>query len=77
MPGMANVFAIGDVCFQTEEDYPNGHPQVAQVAIQQGNLLADNLKRLESGKELKAFHYLNLGTLATVGRNKAVADLKS
>ena len=76
MPGMANVFAIGDVCFQTEEDYPNGHPQVAQVAIQQGNLLADNLKRLESGKELKAFHYLNLGTLATVGRNKAVADLK-
>ena len=48
MPGMTNVFAIGDVCFQTEEEYPNGHPQVAQVAIQQGNLLADNLKRLET-----------------------------
>lgn len=74
--GMTNVFAIGDVCFQTEAAYPNGHPQVAQVAIQQGNLLAGNLKRQEAGKALKAFQYINLGTLATVGRNKAVADLK-
>lgn len=71
----ANIFAIGDVCFQTEEDYPNGHPQVAQVAIQQGSLLADNLKRIEKGEAPEAFHYRNLGTLATVGRNKAVADL--
>ena len=70
-----NIFAIGDVCLQTETDYPHGHPQVAQVAIQQGNLLADNLKRIEDGEPLKAFHYRNLGTLATVGRNKAVADL--
>lgn len=76
MQGKTNVFAIGDVCFQTEEEYPNGHPQVAQVAIQQGNLLAENLKQLEAGKKLKPFHYVNLGTLATVGRNKAVADLK-
>lgn len=74
--GMKNVFAIGDVCLQMETDYPKGHPQVAQVAIQQGKLLAENLKRLESGKAMKAFHYKNLGTLATVGRNKAVADLK-
>lgn len=74
--GMTNVFAIGDVCFQTEAAYPNGHPQVAQVAIQQGNLLAGNLKRQEAGETLKAFQYINLGTLATVGRNKAVADLK-
>lgn len=74
--GMTNVFAIGDVCFQTEAAYPNGHPQVAQVAIQQGNLLAGNLKRQEAGKALKAFQYINLGTMATVGRNKAVADLK-
>lgn len=73
--GLSNVFAIGDVCFQTEEEYPNGHPQVAQVAIQQGALLANNLKHLESSKPMKAFHYRNLGTLATVGRNKAVADL--
>ena len=74
--GMSNVFAIGDVCFLTEEKFPNGHPQVAQVAIQQGKLLAKNLKRLVSGKPMKAFHYTDLGTLATVGRNKAVADLK-
>lgn len=75
MHGTDNIFAIGDICLQTETDYPNGHPQVAQVAIQQGNLLADNLKRLEDGEPLKPFYYRNLGTLATVGRNKAVADL--
>ena len=75
LPGSQNVFAIGDVCLQTKTNYPNGHPQVAQVAIQQGILLADNLKRLEKGETLKPFHYKNLGTLATVGRNKAVADL--
>lgn len=75
MKGCANIFAIGDVCLQTETDYPQGHPQVAQVAIQQGSLLADNLKRIEDGEPLKPFHYRNLGTLATVGRNKAVADL--
>lgn len=69
------IFAIGDICMQTEKNFPNGHPQVAQVAIQQGELLAENLKRIESGKEPVAFHYKDLGTLATVGRNKAVADL--
>ena len=74
--GIENVFAIGDVCLQTEKDYPNGHPQLAQVAIQQGNLLASNLKKLEKGKALSAFHYRNLGSLATIGRNKAVADFK-
>lgn len=57
-----------------EPDYPNGHPQVAQVAIQQGELLAENLQRIEALKP-RPFHYKNLGTLATVGRNKAVADL--
>lgn len=75
LTGSPNVFAIGDVCLQTEKDYPNGHPQVAQVAIQQGKLLAANLKRIENGQPLKTFHYKDLGTLATVGRNKAVADL--
>ena len=58
-----------------EPDYPNGHPQVAQVAIQQGELLAENLQRIEALKKPRPFHYKNLGTLATVGRNKAVADL--
>lgn len=72
--GTENVFAIGDICYQTEKDYPNGHPQLAQVAIQQGVLLASNLKKLENGEKLEPFHYRNLGSLATIGRNKAVAD---
>ena len=73
--GMNNVFAIGDQCIQTsDKDYPNGHPQLAQVAIQQGKLLAENLKRIEKGKSLKPFHYRNLGSMATVGRNRAVAE---
>ena len=54
--------------------WQNGHPQLAQVAIQQGKLLASNLIRLDKGKELKPFRYKNLGTMATVGRNKAVAE---
>jgi len=71
-----NVFAIGDICLQlTDEAYPKGHPQVAPVAIQQGKLLAANLKRLQKNEELRPFHYKNQGTLATIGRNKAVADI--
>ncbi len=62
------------VFFSGDEDYPNGHPQLAQVAIQQGELLAKNLIRLEKGKEMKPFHYRNLGSMATVGRNRAVAE---
>lgn len=75
--GLDDVFAIGDQCIMTtDEDYPGGHPQLAQVAIQQGTLLAKNLRRLEKGKELKPFHYRNLGAMATVGRNRAVAEFK-
>jgi len=75
VPGMDGVFAIGDQCIQTsDKDYPNGHPQLAQVAIQQGNLLAKNLCRIEKGKPLQPFHYKNLGSMATIGRNKAVAE---
>lgn len=73
--GYRNIFAIGDISLQHEENYPNGHPQVAPVAIQQGKLLANNLQNMERGKSLKPFHYKNQGTLATIGRNKAVADL--
>lgn len=72
---LVNVYAIGDICLQTESQYPKGHPQVAQVAIQQGKLLAYNLQRLVVHKLPKPFHYRNKGTLATIGRNKAVADL--
>lgn len=73
--GLNNVFAIGDQSvISGDEEYPNGHPQLAQVAIQQGTLLAKNLIRQEKGKEMKPFHYRNLGTMATVGRNRAVAE---
>lgn len=74
--GMDGVFCIGDQCIMTEgdPDWNGGHPQLAQVAIQQGKLLAKNLKRIERGDELKPFRYRNLGAMATVGRNRAVAE---
>src|SRR5690606_34722966 len=56
-------------------DYPNGHPQVAQPAIQQGERLAKNLMRKLNGKEMKPFRYKDKGSLATIGRSRAVADL--
>lgn len=73
--GYENIFALGDVALMTDEKYPNGHPQVAQPAIQQGKLLAKNLINLIKGNELKAFKYRDLGSMATVGRNLAVVDL--
>lgn len=73
--GHDDIFVIGDICMQTEEKYPNGYPQVAPVAIQQGKNLAKNLKRILKGEPMKPFRYKNQGTLATVGRNKAVADI--
>lgn len=77
--GVEDVFVIGDQCLQTSDAaYPNGHPQVAQVAIQQAKNLAKNLKRIVRGadsSELTAFHYKNLGSMATIGRNKAVVEI--
>ncbi|PWK26303.1 NADH dehydrogenase [Arcicella aurantiaca] len=73
--GYENIFALGDVAFMTEEKYPNGHPQVAQPAIQQGKLLAKNLRNLIRGNILSEFFYKDLGSMATVGRNLAVVDL--
>jgi len=70
-----SVFAIGDTCLMTEEKYPKGHPQVAQVAIQQARLLASNLERDVKGRPMKPFHYIDKGSMATVGRNLAVADI--
>ena len=79
IPGVEDVFAIGDQCLQTSDAaYPNGHPQVAQVAIQQAKNLAKNLKRIDQGadsSQLTAFHYNNLGSMATIGRNKAVVEI--
>ncbi len=71
----SNIFAIGDLAYMEEEKFPKGHPQVAQPAIQQGNLLAENLSAILRGNELKPFHYNDLGSMATIGRNKAVVDL--
>ena len=77
--GLDGVFAIGDQCLQTtDEAYPNGHPQVAQVAIQQAKNLAKNLKLINDGKDestLTPFKYNNLGSMATIGRNKAVVEI--
>lgn len=74
--GFTDIFAIGDVALMSADDkFPNGHPQVAQPAIQQGKLLANNLIRLAKGEPAKEFAYHDLGTMATVGRGKAVVDL--
>jgi NADH:ubiquinone reductase (H+-translocating) len=74
--GIEDVYAIGDTSLQThEKEYPNGHPQLAQVSIQQGKLLAANFKAMAEGRPLKPFHYKDLGTMAVIGRNKAVCDL--
>lgn len=79
IPGVEDVFAIGDQCLQTSDAaYPNGHPQVAQVAIQQAKNLAKNLKRINQGADsnaITAFRYKNLGSMATIGRNKAVVEI--
>ncbi len=73
-----NIFAIGDIACMISEDYPRGHPMVAQVAIQQGNNLGNNLlKILDKKTDLKPFVYKDKGTMATIGRNKAVVDLPS
>jgi NADH dehydrogenase len=71
-----NIYAIGDTCFQiSDKNFPNGHPQVAQVAIQQGKRLAENFLAMAKNKPLEPFMYNDKGSLAIIGRNKAVADL--
>ncbi|MFY8000292.1 MAG: NAD(P)/FAD-dependent oxidoreductase [Candidatus Kapaibacteriota bacterium] len=75
--GQTNIFAIGDVASMpgTDERFPNGHPMVAPVAMQQGQLLARNLPKLLAGQDLEPFRYFDKGSMATVGRNKAVVDI--
>jgi NADH dehydrogenase len=75
--GYSDIFAIGDIALMTSEKYSKGHPQVAQPAIQQGELLGKNLLRLINKEPLKPFVYKDKGSMATIGRNKAVVDLKS
>lgn len=74
--GYEDVFALGDQCIMTTDaNYPQGHPQMAQVALQQAKLLAENLKRLQAAQAMKGFMYKDLGSMATIGRNRAVAEI--
>lgn len=73
--GYENIFAIGDVAAVITSDTPDGHPGVAQVAIQQGKHLAKNLLAIIESKATEPFKYNDKGSMATIGRNKAVADI--
>ena len=74
--GVKDVYAIGDVSLvEGDEEYPLGHPQLAQVAMQQAKTVAKNFKAMSKGKELQPFKYKNLGVMATIGRNHAVAEI--
>lgn len=73
--GYQNIFAVGDIAVMSSKEYPNGHPMMAQPAMQQGKQLAENLIRLVQKKELIPFEYKDKGSMATIGRNKAVVDL--
>ena len=72
---LQDIYAIGDIALMQEKKSEKGHPQVAQVAIQQAKLLAKNLQRIETGKPLDAFVYNDKGSMATVGRNLAIAEI--
>lgn len=73
--GLLNVFAIGDIAYMETKDWERGHPQLANVAINQAKNLAANFKAMLSNKQWKPFTYKNPGTMATVGKRKAVVDL--
>ncbi|MGF7040541.1 NAD(P)/FAD-dependent oxidoreductase [Mucilaginibacter lappiensis] len=73
--GTTNIFAIGDVAAMITNDTPKGHPGVAQVAIQMGQHVAKSIMQLINGEPTAPFKYFDKGSLATIGRNKAVADL--
>lgn len=73
--GFKDIHALGDIAMMTTPKYPKGHPQLANVAINQAKLLAKNLRGETRGKPWEEYEYRDLGTMATVGRNKAVVDL--
>ncbi|PHR13108.1 MAG: FAD-dependent oxidoreductase [Aequorivita sp.] len=73
--GFENIYALGDIALMESEEYPKGHPQVAQPAIQQGKQLGKNFRKMLRDEEMEPFEYFDKGTMATVGRNKAVVDL--
>ena len=73
--GYKDVYAIGDIAAMITDENPRGHGMMAQPALQQGKLLAKNILAEMNGKPLKAFVYNDKGSMATIGRNKAVVDL--
>jgi len=74
--GVDHIYALGDICLQlTEEKYPNGHPQLAQVAIQQGKNLGKNFKKIENEEVLIPFRYTDKGSMAIISKFNAVVDL--
>lgn len=75
--GFENIFAIGDIACMELDDLPRGHPMMAQPAIQQGRHLGINLVRFFENKPMLPFTYKDKGSMATIGRNKAVVDLKN
>ncbi|PHR48008.1 MAG: FAD-dependent oxidoreductase [Fluviicola sp.] len=75
LKGYENIYAIGDIAAILSENYPNGHPMVAQVAIQQGKNLSSNLLLQLKGRGMSEFKYKNKGSLATIGKRRAVADI--
>ena len=75
VPGSPDIFALGDFAAMVSEQHPGGHPMLAPVAIQQARNLATNFQRILSGDELKAFAFKDRGTMATIGRHRAVVDL--
>lgn len=70
-----NIYAIGDVAYMETPKYPNGHPQLANVAINQGKNVAKNFLALLKNKSLKEYEYKDLGSMATIGKHRAVVDL--
>lgn len=72
--GLERVFAVGDIAYMETPKYPKGHPQVANVAINQARNLANNFSRRLKGKPERQYEYTDLGSMATIGRNKAVVD---
>lgn len=76
--GFDNIFALGDVALmEGDVKFPKGHPQMAPPAMQQGKLVAENIQRVIENKPMKPFVYKDQGSMATVGRNRAVVDMKT
>jgi NADH dehydrogenase len=73
--GYENIYALGDIAYLPCEEYPRGHPQVAPVAISMATSFAKNIKLLAKGKPKQAYQYKNKGSMAVVGRNRAVVEL--